>query len=33
VKEHTVPGARKGQKAVITSFEGQEVNKAIQDFI
>ena len=33
VKEHTIPGARKGQENIITSFEGQEINKAFQDFI
>jgi hypothetical protein len=33
VKERTIPGARKEQEAIITSFEGQEINKAFQDFI
>jgi len=33
VKEHTVLGARVDKEELITSFEGQEINKKIQDFI
>jgi len=33
VKEHTIPGARKEQENIISSFEGQEINRAFQDFI
>ena len=33
VKELTDPGARKVKEKVITSFQGQEINRAIQDFV
>jgi hypothetical protein len=33
VKEQTKPGTRKVKENIITSFEGQEINKAFQDFI